>query len=597
MNLQLTAICAGWALLSAYQLHGQTISTAAGSTTWRGAADVALDSAGNLYVADFDRSVVYKVDQQAAITAVAGTGTAGYAGDGGPASAARISGPLSVAVDRGGNLYIAEYGGDRIRKVAPNGIITTFAGTGRAGFSGDGGPATTAAIFNPLDMAADAAGNIYFVDSGNRRIRRIGANGVITTVAGTGRRGSTGDGGPALAADIAPSAIAFGPDGSLYFTDAAFRQDAFAPKIRKISPNGTVSTVAGAGTPGYSGDGGPAISAQFRSADGVAVDSGGNVYLSDFVNCRVRKVAADGIITTFAGDGICALTGDGGEASRARVNNPLGLAIDAQNNLYIADYRNLRVRKISAPQSPSISSVDGVRPAYRGMAGFSSNSYLEIFGSNLSATTRVWSAADFVDSNAPTSLDGVSVTVNGKRAFVQSVSPGRIMINTPDDSETGPVPVQVTTALGMSNAVMANRAAVSPTLHTSADVNFGGRQYVLAQTQDFRFFVGNPAATGRPFAGVRPGETIVILALGCGPTAPAVPAGVIAAQDSPLSLPHELRIGGVAAAISSAGMIGGTIGLYQITAVVPRVGAGDQPIELTVDGVGNDQNLYLMVAN
>ena len=156
--------------------------------------------------------------------------------------------------------------------------------------------------------------------------------------------------------------------------------------------------------------------------------------------------------------------------------------------------------------------------------------------------------------------------------------------------------MQVTTALGISNIGSITRARLSPTLQTNAQLTFGGKQYVLAQTPDFRFFVGGPSiVVGLPFTGVKPGDTIVINALGCGPTDPAVPAGTIAAQDSPMTLPFELRIGGVPAGVISAVMVGNSIGLYQFTVTVPSVAAGDQPVELVVDGVSNGQNLVILV--
>jgi uncharacterized protein (TIGR03437 family) len=195
---------------------------------------------------------------------------------------------------------------------------------------------------------------------------------------------------------------------------------------------------------------------------------------------------------------------------------------------------------------------------------------------------------------APTSLDGVSVTVNGKPAFIRYVSPTQIGIITPDDTATGPVPIQVRAPSGTGNIATINRARLLPALQTTA---FGGKEYVLAQTPDFRFYVGSPnLIDGSPFSGVKPGDTVVIYALGCGPTDPPAPAGTIVAQDSAMTLPFELRIGGIPAGAASAVVVASTIGLYQFTVTIPRAPAGEQPIELIVDGVSNAQNLAIVVS-
>lgn len=583
-------------VVAAMPAGAQTINTVAGSTAWGGPADVCLDAQGNKYVADWGKDQVYKVDRLAATTVIAGTGKAGYSGDGGPGPSAQLYGPIAVAVDGSGNVYIAEYNGHRIRKVATNGVITTFAGTGRGGFTGDNGPATSATIYYPLDLLTDASGNVYFIDGGNNRIRKVATNGVITTIAGTGRRSSAGDGGPALAADMFPTAMAWGPEGSLYFTDSGFRNASTTPKVRKMLTSGTVAPVAGNGTRAYAGDGGPATAASFFTTDGVAVDAAGNVYIADFANDRIRKVGTNGIITTFAGEGVGGLTGDGGDATKARINGPLGLAIDSDGGLLITDYYNLRVRKVSVPASPAINSSEAGQPSFLGKTGFSSNTYLEIYGTNLAQTTRVWAGSDFSGSNAPTSLDGVSVTVNGKAAFIYYVSPTQININTPDDTATGPVQIQVRNALGLSNSGTAIRGRVSPALQSISQFAIGGKNYVVAQTSDFRSFIGNPnMLAGLSFTQAKPGQTVLIFFLGGGPTNPPTPAGVVAAQNSPMASSFEVRIGGVRAEVPFAGIVANTIGLYQLNVVIPNVSAGDQPIELVVDGVNNGQSLVIAV--
>ncbi|HYL35056.1 MAG TPA: hypothetical protein VEV17_03990 [Bryobacteraceae bacterium] len=573
----------------------QVIGTVGGSNAWGGPLGVKLDPQGNIYVADWAGHAVYKIDSHANITTVAGKpGFGGNSGDGNQATSALLVGPAAAVVDKSGNVYIADYSDSRIRKVSPSGIITTLVGS-HAGFAD--GPSGSALVNGPLDLALDSAGNLYVVDSFNYRIRKITPNGTVSTFAGTGRKNSGGDGGQALATDMIPTAIAFGPDGSLYYTDAGFRTDPVAPKVRRIAPNGVITTVAGNGKIAFAGDGQAATSASFVSVDGVAVDPSGNVFVAEYNGNRVRKVdASTGIITTYAGTGVPGLAGDGGAANQALLWGPVGLQADAQGSLYICEYINKRVRKVSLPNIPTIPAANSGVPSFSGQTGFSSNMYMDITGTNLAQTTRTWTAADFNGSLAPTSLDGVSVTVNGNPAFIRYVSPGQIGIIAPDDTATGPVTIQVQGPTGLSNVGSVTRAALSPTLQTNPQAAFGGNQYVLAQTPDFKYFAGSPSIiAGLPFSAPRPGDTVVIYALGCGPIDPPTPAGTITSQDSALTLQFTLNIGGVPAGIVSAIAPANTIGLYQFTITIPAVPPGDQPIELIVNGVSNAQGLLITV--
>lgn len=575
----------------------QTITSVAGNSSWGDVQNLSLDSAGNIYVPDPSKHVVYKTDKLGVTTTVAGTGTRGYSGDGALAINAQLSIPGGTAVAPDGTLYITEYGSNHIRKVAPNGIITTIAGTGTAGFTGDGGPAISARIYAPYSIVLDSAGNLYFVDIGNYRVRKITPAGIITTVAGSGKCPIlSGDGGPATAADSCPGALALGPDGSIYFTDDGDLRYFGFPRVRRVAPDGTISTVAGTGTSGYSGDGGPAVQAKFVGLSGVAVDSAGNLYISDGAGDRIRKVdSGTGFVNTFAGTGVGGSSGDGGPALKAQINEPAGMVFDNAGNLFFADRRNLKVRKISPPPLPSMQSDVG-EPAFGGKSGFGSNTYMAIKGSNLAQTIRTWTAGDFNGPNAPTTLDGVSVTVNGKPAFIYYISPTQININTPEDTAVGPVQFQVKNSLGFSNIATAVRSRLAPALETIPQFLVGGKQYVVAYTPDFQTFIGTSnLVSGLTFAPAKPGQTIVIFAIGCGPTNPATQAGVAASQNSSLSLPYELKIGGVKADVTFAGLLAGTIGLYQFNITVPNVPAGDQPIELTIDGVKNNQNLVVTI--
>lgn len=298
------------------------------------------------------------------ISTIAGDGTAGYSGDGGDATLGKQNTPGGVAVDAAGNKYIADYNNNRIRKVSPTGTITTIAGTGFGSYlaAHDGGPATDAWIFAPRGIALDAAGNIYFSDYGNNIIRKISTSGIITTIAGI--PGSIpsygGDGGPAIAAHL----------GQVWglTVDAAgniFLADQLNHRIRKINTSGIISTVAGTGFAVYTGDGVPATSTNLNEPTGVAVDAAGNIYIADNSNNRVRKVNTSGIISTIAGTGLpYGYTGDGGPATAAHMYYPRAIAVDAANNIYICDWNNSAVRKINT--MGTISTVAGT-----GTAGFS----------------------------------------------------------------------------------------------------------------------------------------------------------------------------------------------------------------------------------
>ncbi|MEZ5355278.1 MAG: hypothetical protein R2762_21805 [Bryobacteraceae bacterium] len=578
-------------------LPGQTISSSAGNTTWRTPYDVAIDAAGNQYVTERGNDVIYRVDRLGATATIAGTGTQGFSGDGGPAASARLNQPFGIAVDAAGDIYFADAGNHRIRRIR-NGIITTFAGTGRAGFSGDNGPASAAQINAPADLLLDPAGNLIFVDSGNERIRRVAPDGAIATIAGTGRRGFAGDGGPALLADIDPGWLALDRDGNLFFTNdgTALGLTGGNRRVRRIDRDQIVATVAGSGASGDNGDGGPATAAGFGRISGIAVDSMNNLFIASFSGDRIRRVGPDGTVTTYAGIGQAGFAGDDGPAISARLNAPAGIALDAGGNLYIADSNNRRIRKVTPPAPPAIRSETAGVPAFLGKTGFSSNMYLEIFGSNLANSTRTWTGADFNGANAPTELDGVRVTVNGKPAFIFFISPGQININAPEDDAAGPVQIQVFRDGVASNIGMADRSRVSPTLHTAAPFLVGDSQHVVAQAADFRSFVGRPGMIqGLNFRPARPGETVIVFALGCGPTDPPTKAGAVNPQLARLALPFELHIGGVTADVGFAGMLGNTIGLYQINAVIPPLPPGEHSIELVVDGVRNAQNLVIQV--
>jgi sugar lactone lactonase YvrE len=324
------------------------ITTAAGRSDEGGAATsaqlnfpnaVAADQSGNLFIADTDSQRIRKVTPSGVVTTVAGNGAVGFAGDGGPAAYALLSYPAGVTVDDAGNLFIADTRNNRIRKVTSSGMISTLAGAG---------------LNDPHGVAVDSSGNVFVADTNNQRIRKIDSAGVISTVAGNGTSGFSGDGGPATAAQLSfPVDVAVDENGNVFIADSSNH------RVRLIRPDGIIHTIAGNGTEGYGGDGGPAISAALASPQGVDVDEAGNVYIADAQNQRVRIVTTEGIIRTLVGTGAFGYAGDGGAAESAQLALPLGVAADGFNTLFIADTYSSRVRRSISSKVPFALSSGG----------------------------------------------------------------------------------------------------------------------------------------------------------------------------------------------------------------------------------------------
>ncbi len=314
-----------------------------------GAEEMRLAPGGDVYVADYGNHRIRKIGRNGIITTVAGGG-AGT--DGGPALGARLSFPHGIGFTKDGGLLIAEEGGQRIRRVAPDGTISTLAGTGVGGYSGDGGAATLARINTPRSVLQAPDGSIYFTEKTSHVVRRIMPDGTIATAAGTGVAGYGGDGGAAARARLSqPDGLALGPDGSVYVADQANN------RVRRISPAGVITTVAGSGTLGYSGDGGAAVLARLNRPQGLEVTADGTLYIADSNNNRIRVVSPEGVITTVAGNGTAGYSVEGGAATDTRLNRPRGVMRGADGALYVADFGNSRIRRIG-PDFPGLTEAE-----------------------------------------------------------------------------------------------------------------------------------------------------------------------------------------------------------------------------------------------
>jgi uncharacterized protein (TIGR03437 family) len=411
------------------KLSGSTVSTYAGNgllsrsgdgnaaaaAQLNGPLGVAADSV-SLYIADTANNAVRRV-ASGVITNVAGTGTAGSSGDGNAATGAQLNGPQGLAADSAGNLYIADTQNHKIRKVA-NGVISTVAGSGTAGFAGDGGAAASAQLNFPFGLAVDAAGNLYIAEFGNNRVRKVSAGGNISTLAGTGVSGFGGDGSQAVNAMLSgPQGVAVDSAGNVFIADTNNN------RVRMVAPSGVITTVAGNGASGADGDGGSALAAKVGNPNAVATDAVGNVYIADG-SARVRKLFLSGLITTIAGTGARGYSGDGGSAPNARLNAPSALAVNSAGSIWVADTLNNAVRLLQFTGGGT--SIGAVTSGASILSGpVAPGEVIVIWGSGLGPTPLVQYQAD-ANGLVPATLGGTTVYVNGVQAPVIYASPNQV---------------------------------------------------------------------------------------------------------------------------------------------------------------------------
>ncbi|MGE0131649.1 MAG: Ig-like domain-containing protein [Blastocatellales bacterium] len=534
---------------------------------------VAVDSSGNLYIADTGNHRIRKVARDGVITTFAGNGQLGSRGDGGQAVNAELNSPSGLAIDQSGNVYIADTNNHRIRRVAPNGIISSIAGAGVDDFGGDGGPATQARLDTPMGLTLDKTGNLLIADAGNNRIRKLNLNtGVISTAVGNGY-GSGGDGGAAAnAALFFPTGAAFDGAGNLYVSDTGNH------RIRKVTPSGVISTLAGTGTAGFSGDGGAAKDARINAPGGLAVDARGNLYFADQLNHRVRLITPDGSINTVAGTGQPGGAGEGGAASAAMLNAPAGVVVDPAGNLFIADTGNHRVIAVTSFRNvTSVSSASFIGPAA------ASEQIIAAFGTELA--TKIEAANS---TPLPTQLAGASVRVRDsagaeRPAPLFFVSPSQINYQIPAGSAAGPATVTIVNGAGVISTGGLSLSSVAPGLF-SANANGQGVVAAVALrikadgSQSYETVAEFNAAqnrfVSRPIDLGPPTDQVFLILFGTGVRNRSALSTVTA------------QIGGESAEVLFVGAQGDFVGLDQVNLRLPPVliGRGEVEIALTVDG-------------
>ncbi len=519
---------------------------------------VAVDSAGNLYIADTMNHRIRKMDTRGVITTIAGGTASGFSGDNGPATAARLNMPESIAIDNAENLYIADTGNNRIRKISPQGIITTVAGSDTAGVTN--GAAINAVLFQPSGLAFDSSGNVYIADTLNHRIRRVSRDGMITTVAGTGSPGYSGNNGFATLAQLnSPDGISFDSAGNLYIADTGNNV------IRKVA-GGIISTVAGTGVAGNAGDFGPATSATLYNPNGVVPGPNGVLYIADSGNNRIRVVDAAGNINPYAGDptGLPGATGDGGPARLAAFDYPRGLAIDSQNNLYVADYFNNRIRRIAADTQVITTYAGTGAGSYTGDAGQATQATLHLpAGITFDRDGNLYIADLLNNVIRAVGRNGIIVTIAG------TGQPG-------DEGTNGPAKA------ALLNSPRDIAVDAEGNVYFSDQDNNRVRRLV-AESTAIKTIVN---AASLVAGWVAPGEAISIFGTRLGP--------VNGVAGSPVNGAFDTTVGGTRVLFDGVPAPVLYAGVNQVNAIVPYSVAGKSTVQMQVESEGRQASAFTL---
>ncbi len=530
----------------------------------------AVDSSGNFYIADTANNAVREVAVNGTISTLLGNGSAG-------SGSSQLNGPQGVAVDSAGNVYIADTQNARVLKVS-GGSASTVAGSGTPGFGGDGAAATSAQLNTPIGLAVDSAGNLYIADFGNNRIRKVTSGGTISTVAGT-TQGYSGDGGAATQAQLSgPQGVAVDKQGNLYIADTLNN------RLRFVS-GGTISTLAGTGVAGFTGDGGPAINAQIVNPAGVAVDASGNVYISD-LSAHVRKVYPNGPIFTIAGDGVRAYSGDGGLAINATLNGPSGLSADSKGNIYVADTSNNAVRLLqSAGAGISVSAVTS--GASNAIGAVAPGEVLVLYGSGMGPSTTVSNSFNSLGVMG-TSLAGTTVYVNGVAAPILYTGATQVSFIVPFAVTGTTAQIYVTYQGQGSNAVSAAIAPAAPALFT---LDFSGKGQAAAVNQD--------NSINGPSHPAKAGSYVSLYLTGGGQTNPPGSDGAQIVLPFPQpALPVTATVGGKTTTYNYAGGAPGSVaGVWQVNVLIPAgLTAGAVPVVVSVGNVPSQSGVTITVS-